>query len=114
MPYIMSGQGNPVSLTFWGPDNQKYPSSNNFTVSKQGGNFLAIDGDYGRSKVSQTVSGLDPSKTYELAFEYAGAQQAGFDGSTDQKWIVTVDVSPRMWAPGRIQAMVSPLGKITP
>lgn len=91
MPYILSGSGNPENLTFWGPDNQRFNANNGFTISNQGGKFLAIDGDYGRSNVSQTITGLDTSKTYELTFEYAGAQQGGFDGATDQKWIVTID-----------------------
>jgi hypothetical protein len=77
---------------FWGPQNTVSTSNNGFTGSSDGGKFVAIDGDFGRSKLSQNVSGLDTSKTYTLSFEYAGAQQGlnatDFSGDTTQKWIV--------------------------
>jgi hypothetical protein len=77
---------------FWGPQNTVSTSNNGFTGSPNGGKFVAIDGDFGRSKLSQTVTGLDTSKTYTLSFEYAGAQQGlngtDFSGDTSQKWIV--------------------------
>jgi len=79
-------------LYFWGPANNTSTSSNGFTGSPSGGKFVAIDGDFGRAKLSQTVSGLDTSKTYTLSFEYAGAQQGldatRFLGDTEQKWLV--------------------------
>lgn len=79
-------------LYFWGDDNTVSPSANGFAGSPNGGKFVAIDGDFGRSKLSQTVMGLDTSKTYTLSFEYAGAQQGldanKFTGDTTQKWLV--------------------------
>jgi hypothetical protein len=79
-------------LYFWGPANTISYSNNGFTGSSNGGKFLAIDGDFGRSKLSQVVSGLDTTKTYTLSFEYAGAQQGldanNYTGATSQKWIV--------------------------
>jgi hypothetical protein len=77
---------------FWGPQNNVSYSNNGFTGSNNGGKFVAIDGDFGRSKLSQVVNGLDTSKTYTLSFEYAGAQQGlnttDFSGQTNQKWII--------------------------
>lgn len=82
----------PEQLYFWGPLNTVSNSINGFTGSPSGGKFVAIDGDFGRAKISQTVSGLDTSKTYTLSFEYAGAQQGlnatDFSGDTQQKWLV--------------------------
>ncbi len=79
-------------LYFWGPNNSTSTSPNGFTGSPSGGKFVAIDGDFGRAKLSQTVTGLDTSKTYTLSFEYAGAQQGlnatDFSGNTEQKWLV--------------------------
>lgn len=62
--------------------------------SPNSGLFLAIDGVYGRSKISQNITGLDTGKSYTLSFEYAGGQQkqpspyTGYTGATDQTWIV--------------------------
>lgn len=82
----------PEQLFFWGPQNTVSTSTNGFTGSPSGGKFVAIDGDFGRAKLSQTVSGLDITKTYTLSFEYAGAQQGlnatDFSGDTQQKWLV--------------------------
>ena len=47
------------------------------TTSPDGGNFLAMDSDYLRGPVWQTVSGLTAGDTYNLSFSSALAQQAG-------------------------------------
>jgi hypothetical protein len=77
---------------FWGPDNTISTFGNGFRGSTNGGKFVAIDGDFGRSSLSQEINGLDTTKTYTLSFEYAGAQQGlntiDFTGATTQKWIV--------------------------
>lgn len=57
--------------------------------SPSGGLFISIDGDYGRSKISQSITGMDTTKSYTLSFEHAGAQQQGYSGATDQTWIVS-------------------------
>jgi PEP-CTERM motif len=58
--------------------------------SPAGGNFLALDGDPGFSgAVSQTISGLTPGQATTISFLYAGAQQTGFSGASQQ----TLDVS---------------------
>lgn len=50
------------TLYFWGPNNSVSNSNNAFAGSANGGKFVAIDGDFGRSKLSQTISGLDTSR----------------------------------------------------
>lgn len=59
-----------------------------FRTSANGGYMMGIDGDYGRSSISQTISGLTVGKTYKLAFEYAGTQFTDQTGATNQYWQV--------------------------
>ena len=61
-------------LTFWAA-----------TSSPNGGNFVALDSDFGQGAISQTVTGLTIGDQETITFEFAGAQQHGYDGaSTDQ------------------------------
>lgn len=78
-------------MWFWGAQSPT-PVNNNFTIGSRG-KVLAADGDYGRSKLSQTLSGLDTTRTYTLSFEYAGAQQFGYNRPTKQWWSVTAGES---------------------
>jgi hypothetical protein len=51
------------------------------TANPGGGNFLALDGDTQyNAKFSQSITGLTVGNTYQLSFDYAGAQQTGFSG----------------------------------
>lgn len=84
-PSIFS-PGNSSNIFLWGPDFSANPVSNGFTGSSNGGKFLAAFGDYGRSKVSQTVTGLTAGNQYTLSFEYAGAQATDSTGDTQQYW----------------------------
>ena len=70
----------------WGPGNFSGPSNNGFTGSPNGGYFLGIGTAFGKSKISQNISGLTAGQDYTLTFEYAGSQLSGFDGSTNQAW----------------------------
>ncbi|MFN7898094.1 MAG: hypothetical protein ACK5N0_00320 [Synechococcaceae cyanobacterium] len=80
-----SAETSGIPTAAWANDFVKFydpkPSSN-------GGKYLTIDGDYGQSQMTQTISSLDAGKTYKLSFEYAGAQQKNYTGATTQKWIV--------------------------
>lgn len=77
--------GTPGNIKIWGPANG---ISNGFTGSPQGGQWVGIDGDYGRSKITQTISGLTPGDTYNLAFSWAGSQFTDETGATTQYWSV--------------------------
>lgn len=50
------------------------------------GSFLAADGAYGTTVISQLVSGLVVGQSYTLTFDYAGAQQRNFNGTTTEGW----------------------------
>lgn len=70
------------AVTLWG--------NNGLGASADGGNFLGADGAYMVDKVSQAVSGLVIGKKYDLSFYWAGAQQAGYDGTTTENWTVNL------------------------
>ena len=52
--------------------------------SPTGGNFVAMDGDFGTSPVTQTITGLTAGKNYTLSFNYAFGQQKNYTGETTQ------------------------------
>lgn len=102
---IMNLWGPNISYPTGWPAGTRYvaPSANPPNLgSPSGGKFLAIDGVYGRSKITQQITGLDITKSYTLSFEYAGGQQYSrneyssdpsntygrYTGDTDQTWIV--------------------------
>jgi PEP-CTERM motif len=59
-------------------------------LAKGAGNFVALDGDFGTSPLTQTITGLTVGDTYHLSFSYAFAQQTGFDGDTVQSLTETL------------------------
>lgn len=97
-----NGGGPGTNIFVWGPQfngsggqgrNIPGPVNNGFQGSPNGGKFVGIDGDYGQSKITQSVSGLDTTKTYTLSFEYAGSQFTDEVGDTNQKWIIDAGTS---------------------
>jgi len=70
------------TMSLWG--------NNGFTGSNQiggsGGAFIAADGAYEQSLIIQTISGLTVGQKYQLTFNYAGAQQQGYNGTTTEAW----------------------------
>ena len=84
---LQAGTSDPIPL--WGVS-PGYTNGNGFRNSNDGGYFIIADGwpQY-YSKFNQVINGLTPGNSYELNFEYAYAQQASFDGATNQKWTVT-------------------------
>jgi hypothetical protein len=68
-------------LSLWGSNNS---GLNVLPVSPNGGNFVALDGDFQTSPLTQTISGLIPDHTYSVSFDYGYAQQSGFNGDTNQ------------------------------
>ena len=81
-----SGQFGGLSL--WGPGNG---SANGLpATSPNGGNFVAADSAFQQGAISQTITGLIPGQSYVVSFDWAGAQQAGFTGTTFDQLQVTL------------------------
>jgi hypothetical protein len=53
-----------------------------------GGNFVAGDGAFQVGALTQQINGLIVGHSYTVGFYYAGAQQTGYDGPTQEGWIV--------------------------
>lgn len=76
------------NLKLWGPGDG---SANGLpAVSPDGGNYVAADGAYEVSPISQTVDGLLPGERYMVGFYWAGAQQYTFNGATTEQWTVSL------------------------
>ncbi len=59
-------------------------------TSPNGGNFYMADGDpnFRSSAITQQLHGLTIGQQYAVSFYQAAGQQAGFSGSTTEKWQV--------------------------
>jgi len=80
--------GSDGNVKLWGPGDgaaNGLPDS-----SPAGGNFIAADGAYEVSAISQTIVGLIPGQAAVLTFYWAGAQQSGFTGPTSDQWEVSL------------------------
>lgn len=76
------------NLKLWGPNDG---SANGLpAASPAGGNYIAMDGDFQTSPVTQTINGLTGGQTYTVGFWWAGAQQEGFDGPTQDTLFVSL------------------------
>ncbi|MBS0265412.1 MAG: PEP-CTERM sorting domain-containing protein [Planctomycetes bacterium] len=75
------------SLSLWGPDNG---SNNGFTGSPTGGAFIAQDSAYQNAALQQTITGLTIGAQYTVSFDWAAAQQYGFDGDNSSAWQVSL------------------------
>ena len=80
--------------TLWGPSggvNAANYSNNGMTAaSPTGGNYILADGGSGfRGAISQTVGGLTTGTAYQLTFDWATGQFAGYSGDTKEAWGVT-------------------------
>ena len=89
------GYGDPDGsgmYTLYGPGEKPgYGTHNNgLTASPTGPNYLAEDGAFNNSFVSQTITGLTPGKDYYLTFDYALAQEWGGRGAANGWWTVSL------------------------
>ena len=75
------------TLKLYGPGNG---SANGLSNSPTGGNFVASDGAFQQGAITQTINGLTVGHTYRLAFDWAGAQQYGFNGPNTEQWSVSL------------------------
>lgn len=83
----VGGPGIDGNVRLWGPANG---SANGLTGSPTGGNYIAVDPSYRTGVIDQTITGLTAGQVYNLSFDYAGAQQLGFDGATTEGWNVSL------------------------
>ena len=66
-------------VKLWGPGTG---SANGLTLSPNGGAFVGADGAFQDEPIQQTISGLVAGHTYAVSFDWAAAQQSGFNGPT--------------------------------
>ena len=57
-----------------------------------GGNFIAMDGDYEKAAVTQTVTGLTVGQTYRLTFNWGGGQEASTNYTQNTTHWLTVSM----------------------
>lgn len=86
--FVMGSATKGGSISLWDASNGGATTWNGKTLD--GSNFLAMDGAYHTAAVSQTVSGLTIGQKYTLAFNYAFAQQHGYNGATIQNLTASV------------------------
>lgn len=80
------------ALRLYGPGNTP-PTNNGFTVDNlpgAGGALLANSPEFQNAAIQATATGLIAGQTYEVSFDWAAAQQQGFDGTTTEGWKVTL------------------------
>jgi hypothetical protein len=83
----VGGPGIDGNVKLWGPGTG---SANGLTTSPTGGNFIAVDPSYRQGVVTQMINGLIAGQVYTLNFDFAAAQQYGFDGATTEGWDVSL------------------------
>ncbi len=81
-------QGEYGFLSLWGPHNGGAASNMLPAASPDGGNFVGADGAYQTEAITQSITGLTAGEHYDVAFDWAGAQQSGYTGATTERWIV--------------------------
>lgn len=76
------------NLKLWGPGSG---SANGLPASSPtGGNYVAADGAFQIGAISQTINGLIAGGSYSISFDWAGAQQSGFNGANTEQWQVSL------------------------
>ena len=98
----MSGvSGQFGSLALWGTGNS---GPDTIVNSPAGGNFIGMDADLSShmQPVEQVITGLTTGKTYTVTFDYAFAQQYGYNGDTHQAWTVDLGGDPSQQTPSAL------------
>lgn len=81
------------SLLLYGPGNGV---SNGFVDAPSGHNFIAADAGLhlsdgtGTAPITQIVNNLTAGLQYRVTFDWASAQQSGFNGATTENWSVSL------------------------
>jgi hypothetical protein len=60
------------------------------STSPDGGAFIGADPGFQNAAISQTITGLTAGDMYTVSFDYAGGQQQGFNGATQEGWAVSL------------------------
>jgi hypothetical protein len=70
----------------WGPGNGANNGLQN-SLGGTGGNFVGADGAYHLGKLTQTITGLIVGQSYQLTFDFAGAQEYNYgNGPSTDSW----------------------------
>lgn len=89
--FIGGTQTTTTAITQWYPQDQKnyfWPSVN--TLSPNGGDFVALDGDpKAGGSISQTLTNLEVGKAYTLTFDWAAGQLRNRSGDITEQLQVT-------------------------
>jgi len=84
-------------IALWGKNNANGDAvaANNGLFESQAshGSYIAADGAFGVSKIYQLITGLTVGQTYSVSFDWAGAQQQGYDGATTEGWGVSLSTT---------------------
>ncbi len=75
------------NLQLWGTNNG---GTDTITESSFGGNFIGADGAFQVAPIQQTLTGLVVGSRYAVEFDWAAAQQFGFNGATTEQWLVSL------------------------
>jgi hypothetical protein len=78
-------------VRLWGPGSG---SANGLTLSPNGGAFIAADGAFQDEPIQQTITGLVAGHSYAVSFDWAAAQQFGFNLPTASGWMVSFGSAP--------------------
>ncbi len=83
-------------LYLWGSNNG---GANTITDSPDGGNFVGLDGSKTyQTSLSQTINGLTVGQKYDVSFDWAAAQQYGYNGATTEGFQVSLGGSSQQTA----------------
>jgi hypothetical protein len=85
-----TGATGQATVKLWGPANNGTNAALLPQSSPTGGNYIAADGAYEISAITQTINGLTAGQTYAVSFAWAGAQQYSFSGPTSDEWTVSL------------------------
>jgi hypothetical protein len=79
------GSPGEAQLRLWGPGNGTNNGLQN-SMGGTGGNFIGGDGDYHAGTITQAITGLIIGQSYQLTFDFAGAQEYLFNGPSTDSW----------------------------
>jgi hypothetical protein len=80
------------------------------SIGGSGGKYLAADGAYESSLISQVISGLIIGNSYDVTFDWAGAQQqgSGYNQDTNSAWTVALGTDMNHYTAFTTQSITVP------